>query len=108
MVEFHSLKTRERYFTLLMGFQAFGMVFQNLFAIGILTEQFALEIFGWMIYRPWRLYILVGNSVLIVSTIGLMFLPESPMYDLAMGRRSEAMQTLQKMYSLNTRNSLEV
>lgn len=106
--EFHLSKTRERHFTILIAIQKMATVVQTLFAILILTQDFAIPIGDWFIYRPWRLYVIAGNIMSILSVIGLLFLPESPMFDFAMGRPSLAMKTLQLIYTQNTRNSLNV
>lgn len=85
-----------------------GMAFQTFFALAILTQEFAIPFTAWFVYRPWRLYLLAGNSVMAIAAIGLIFLPEGPKYCMAMGRTQEAIETLQRMFAQNTGQSKDV
>lgn len=91
-----------------MGVTAMGMAFQTFFALAILTQEFAVPVAAWFVYRPWRLYLMAGNSVMAIATIGLVYLPEGPKYCLAMGRKQEAFETLQRMFVRNTGHPKEV
>lgn len=59
-------------------------------------------------FTPWRLYIIVIAFVNLTNTIASFFLPETPKFLLAMNESKEAIQVLQMMYRINTKNSKEV
>lgn len=59
-------------------------------------------------FTPWRLYIIVIAFVNLTNTIASFFLPETPKFLLAMNESKEAIQVLQMMYRINTKNSKKV
>lgn len=106
--EFHSDRTRAKYFTLLVSLITCGIAVQTILAMTIIPMDFEIELFSFFVFRPWRLYIIGGNLISGVALAGILFMPEGPKYTLARGQESEALEILRKVYSINTGRPKEV
>ncbi|XP_055325194.1 synaptic vesicle glycoprotein 2B-like [Sitodiplosis mosellana] len=62
--------------------------------------QFQVPIIG-LIYKPWRLFMVVCGLPGFISAIALIFLPESPKFVLSQGKKAAVFQILQKMNRWN-------
>lgn len=107
MGEFHSNKTRARAVVFVSMFMTASIPFMSVVGWVIIPMKWSFNIFG-MIYRPWRLFILCNSSINIFAFIGLMMLPESPKFELAMGKVENTLDTLKTIYQYNTGNKKEV
>ncbi|XP_055842579.1 uncharacterized protein LOC129909530 [Episyrphus balteatus] len=103
--EFHCDKTRNRAI-MAAGFIsaacALGFPFV---AWAVINQTWSFEIaFLHIIYKPWRLYFVVIGLLGLVCGISMFYLPESPKYLLSIGKESEAIKVLKRIYSINTGN----
>lgn len=98
--EFHSNENRPRFVTLAAMFFPLGTAFQPFLAIFIMPMTWRFSFIGLQI-APWRLYILLSSVIIIFTFFSMMCLPESPKFLLAIGRKSEAMESLKIAYSIN-------
>lgn len=100
--EFHSNKTRAKYFTLLVSVITVGIIMQTLLALAIIPSDFEIKLFSFLMFRPWRLYIMAGNVISGAALVGILFLPEGPKYTYARGQENETLEILKSVYSINT------
>lgn len=98
--EFHSNENRPRFVTLTAMFMPLGTAFQPFLALLIMPMEWRFNFLG-LVYAPWRLYMLLSSSIMIFSFISMMRLPESPKFLLSVGKKSEAMEVLRTLYSIN-------
>ena len=52
-------------------------------------------------HGPWRLYLLLLNSLSLISFVLINFLPESPKFLLSIGKHDEAISILKKIHDTN-------
>lgn len=100
--EFHCNKNRAKYFTLLVSVITVGIIMQTLLALAIIPLDFEIKLFSFLMFRPWRLYIMGGNVISGAALVGILFLPEGPKYTFARGQVTEALEILKSVYSINT------
>lgn len=106
--EFHSNTHRGRAIVLSSIVYGIACILLPLMAWCILGHewQFEVPLIG-VIYKPWRLYILICSLFGLLSFLILTFLPESPKFILGQGNQAKAYQILQKMNRINNgKNSL--
>lgn len=60
-----------------------------------------------ILYKPWRLFILICGLPSLFSGLALIKMPESPKFILSQGKSDEAIQILRRMYCINTGNEKE-
>lgn len=99
--EFHGNKTRTRGVTLLSTFIPLAFIFMPAIAALTLPLQLNWYIFN-MNFTSWRIFILCNGIPGYIALFILPFFPESPRYLLVQGRKDEALQVLQTVYSYNT------
>lgn len=58
--------------------------------------------------RPWRIYILISSCTSALAFLAITWLPESPKFLLAMGRKEEALAILRRIYAANGLGTEEV
>lgn len=86
-----------------------ALLLQPLLGLVVLTSSFEWSFFdGLFVYRPWRLFIFISSLISGVGFIGMIFLPESPKFLLAMNRPKEALDIICKIYAFNSGKSKEV
>lgn len=105
--EFHSNKTRSKYVTFTAMFSTLSIVYMSSIGWLVIPSDWTMTIFG-MVYRPWRLFILSSSCINLVAFIGLLFMPESPKFMLAMGKEADALEIIKNVYHFNTGNPKEV
>lgn len=107
--EFMSNKNRPRCIVYGISFMTLGIVLQSILGWLVLTLSFEWRFFsGIFVYKPWRLFIFINSLVVGLCSFGMMFLPESPKFQLAMDKPKETLDILRKMYAFNTGNPKEV
>lgn len=107
MGEFHSNKTRSKYVTLATMFMAVSIIYMSVLGWLIIPSEWSWNIYGFE-YKPWRLFIFCNSLILLASFCGLLVMPESPKFMLAMGKKNEALDILRWVYEYNTGKSREV
>lgn len=60
-----------------------------------------------ILYKPWRLFILICGLPSLISGLALIKMPESPKFLLSQGKSVQVIEILQQMYSVNTRNKMD-
>lgn len=84
-----------------------AIIVQPLFGLGIAILDFNYTIFnGLMMYKPWRLYLLATSLLPAICCLVITFLPESPKFLLSIGRKTEAIQVLEKVHKINNKSSV--
>lgn len=80
-----------------------------LIAVLVINQQWEFDIpYIGITYKPWRMFIIVCALPGLISSIVLMFLPESPKFVLGQGNKAGAYEILQKMYRINNGSSTEL
>lgn len=100
--EFHGNRTRSKWVTMVIMFMPLALVYQPAVGLLVLPRAWELAIFDILIYRTWRIYILFSSSIVAAGYVASLFLPESPKFELAMGRADEALRILRRVYTANT------
>uniref|UniRef100_A0A182W4A7 Major facilitator superfamily (MFS) profile domain-containing protein n=1 Tax=Anopheles minimus TaxID=112268 RepID=A0A182W4A7_9DIPT len=82
-----------------------GSLLLPLIAWSIINQEweFTIPVLN-VIYRPWRLFLVVCSLPSLVSALALLRLPESPKYLLSRGREAETVAILHSMYRWNSRS----
>lgn len=81
-----------------------AIVTQSLLALIILPLEFEMHFFTFMIYRPWRFFIQIGNLMGIISSVILLFLPESPKFMISIAKEKDSLIILKQIYKMNSGN----
>lgn len=101
--EFMSNKNRPRYLAFVVSFISIGLMLQSLLGLLVLTRSFEWRFFdGLFVYKPWRVFILINSLISGFGFLGMMLLPESPKFQLAMEKPKEALDIMRKIYAWNT------
>lgn len=100
--EFFDRNQRPRYFALLSTITTMANIIQPLLGMAILTLSFESHWFTGFVYRPWRLFVLVGSFMTGLTGLIMFYLPEGPAYSMFVGKQRDALNTLQIMYHVNT------
>lgn len=106
--EFHSNRTRSKHVTFAAMFMTLSIVYQPLMGLFIMPRQWAFSLFGLMLVRPWRIYILISSLTSALTFLVITWLPESPKFELAMGRKDESLTILRRIYVANGLGAAEV
>lgn len=73
-----------------------------LIAVVVINQDWKFDIpYIGITFKPWRMFIIVCALPGLLSSIILMFLPESPKFVLGQGDKAGAYEILQKMYRMN-------
>lgn len=107
MGEFHCNKNRSKFVTLAVAGMPIAIVYQSLMAIAFLPMDWEFPFIG-LIYKPWRLYLLMSSIIIGIAFIAAWFLPESPKFMLAQKKETEALEIMRNGYAINTGHSKEV
>lgn len=87
----------------------------GLFCIGLPILAWICLSYNWefnipyigVIYKPWRLFILICGLPGLFCTFLLLFIPESPKYVLLEGKEKEAIAILKSIFIRNGKGKLE-
>ncbi|XP_049786311.1 synaptic vesicle glycoprotein 2C-like [Schistocerca cancellata] len=105
LVEFHSTKYRSR----CIMFTGIGVSTANYlipsFALGLLTQQWAVEVGGGLVLKPWNVFIMTCSLPALLAGSFMSFFPETPKFLMSKGRNGEALAVFRKVYALNTGRS---
>lgn len=99
--EFHCNKNRARHVTFAAMFMTISIVYQALMGLFIMPRTWEFSLFGLLIVRSWRIYILISSGTSALAFIAICLLPESPKFMLAMGQPNEAVRILGIAYEAN-------
>lgn len=101
--EFMSNKNRPRYLAFVVSFMTLAIALQPLIGLLVLTRSFEWSFFdSWVVYKPWRLFIFINGLIPGFGFFGMMLLPESPKFQLAMRKPNETLDIMRKMFACNT------
>lgn len=85
---------------------AIGAMILPLIAFTVINQSWAFPIpFLGIVYKPWRLFLLVCAVPGFICGLIMIFLPESPKFYLSMGQEEKAVEVLKIMYRWNTGRS---
>ncbi|XP_049812694.1 synaptic vesicle glycoprotein 2C-like [Schistocerca nitens] len=105
LAEFHSTKYRSR----CIMFTGIGVSTANYlipsFALGLLTQQWAVEVGGGLVLKPWNVFIMTCSLPALLAGSLMSFFPETPKFLMSKGRNGEALAVFRKVYALNTGRS---
>ncbi|XP_037921735.1 synaptic vesicle glycoprotein 2B-like isoform X2 [Hermetia illucens] len=74
----------------------------------VINQSFQIYIpFLDIVYKPWRLFLLVCGIPSLICALCLFVIPESPKYTLLYKGQAETIQILSRIYSINTGNARE-
>lgn len=87
---------------MLAAFDSIGGAFQIILGISFLSMTFEVPLFnGALVFKPWRLFLLMSSLVSGLCWLAFMFLPESPKFLLTLRRHDEALNVLKSIYRIN-------
>ncbi|KAL7026280.1 hypothetical protein ACKWTF_013829 [Chironomus riparius] len=102
------LTTRNRSRSIMIASIIFGII-STAFPISayfIINQNWKLHIeFLNIIYKPWRLFVLMCGLPSLICGIAFIFLPESPKFCFSKGQTQKSLKILNQIYFLNTRKS---
>lgn len=106
--EFHTIKHRSRaimYASVIFGLTCISL---PLMAWLVINQQwqFYIPVIGVM-FKPWRLFLIVCGLPSFVCALALARIPESPRFDLSQGRQAETIATLQFIHRVNNGKNAE-
>lgn len=96
-----------RHVTFAAMFMTMSVFYQALMGLFILPRDWEFSLFGWMLIRSWRIYILLSSLVNAFAFIAFCMLPESPKFMLAQGQPDEAIRILSCVYAGNRMGKAE-
>lgn len=102
MGEFVSNKNRPRFLSFLSCFMSLTVVLQSLLGLALLTHSYEWTFYNGFVYKPWRVFIMINSLLAGFGFFGLMLLPESPKFHLAMGKPNDALDIMRGMYKFNS------
>lgn len=107
--EFHDTKHRARVISLSATFVAIASMIIAALPWAVLEMQWAYYIpLLDIIWKPWRLLIILYGLPGFISATALLFLPESPKFLWSVGKSDEALNILKRMYEINTGKSQDM
>lgn len=100
--EFHGSRHRNRV-QLVRGVTfALGFCLLPFVAWIILPMKIDTQLFGFLRFRSWNLYLLVCAFGPLIGAVGFSILPESPKFLMSNGQNKEALRVFQKVFQWNT------
>lgn len=106
--EFHTTKHRSRaimYASVIFGLTCISL---PLMAWLVINQQwqFYIPVID-VVFKPWRLFLIVCGLPSFFCALALIKVPESPRFNLAQGRQLETITTLQFMHRMNNGKNIE-
>lgn len=81
---------------------ALGAMCMPFISYMIINQEWTLPLpFLGIVYKPWRLFIIVCGLTGLICGLMLCYLPESPKFLLSQKRQQETIEVLQQIYRLN-------
>ncbi|CAD7090487.1 unnamed protein product [Hermetia illucens] len=72
----------------------------------VINQEWKLNIpFLGIVYKPWRLHLIVNFLLVFICGIILTFMPESPKFTLLEGKQEQTLTVLRNIYKRNNRNA---
>lgn len=100
--EFHNNKQRGRAIMGSSVISGFVCILLPLVAYIVINQDWHFDVpLIDVMYKPWRLFLVLCSFPAVTSFVIFMFLPESPKFVLSQGKPAEAYQILQKMNRVN-------
>ncbi|XP_052900101.1 synaptic vesicle glycoprotein 2B-like [Anopheles moucheti] len=101
--EFHGKRNCSRAIMAASFVYGIGLLLLPLIAWSIINQEweFTIPVLN-VIYRPWRLFLVVCALPSFVSALALLRMPESPKYLLSRGREAETVAVLHSIYRWNS------
>ncbi|XP_075154436.1 synaptic vesicle glycoprotein 2B-like isoform X1 [Haematobia irritans] len=100
--EFHTDRTRSKVMMISSFIFAIGAMFMPFISFSVINREWRLDLsFIGLVYKPWRLFVIVCGIPGLVCGIAMYFLPESPKFLLSMNKEEETKEVLQQMYRMN-------
>ncbi|XP_055295579.1 synaptic vesicle glycoprotein 2C-like [Sitodiplosis mosellana] len=99
--EFHTVATAARSAAFVSIALSAFWVFMSPLAIAIVPMDWSFYIFT-LEYKPWRFFLTCTTIINLISAIVFTFMPETPKFLAAVGRKEEAVKVLSRMYAINT------
>lgn len=90
------------FITLAAVFLPMATAYQPIMANFIMPCKWKFRWLGDFVFAPWRLYMLVNSGVILFTFPSMMLLPESPKFLMLMGRKTETIDVLSRIYAKNT------
>lgn len=101
--EFHDIHYRPKVVSWAACFIALGNMYLPGMAWLVLPHSWSHAVPGLgIMFKPWRLLMIVYAIPSIFVSLALLFLPESPKYLLAQGKKEDVLRILQKMFVINS------
>ncbi|KAG4075533.1 hypothetical protein HA402_003358 [Bradysia odoriphaga] len=106
--EFHTVKHRSRaimYASVIFGLTCISL---PLMAWLVINQQwqFYIPVID-VVFKPWRLFLIVCGLPSFICALALIKVPESPRFHLAQGRQLDTIETLQFMHRMNNGKNVE-
>lgn len=100
--EFHTVKYRARAIMVSSVIFGIGCIMMPVVAFLVINQhwEFYVPLLG-IVYKPWRLFLLVCGVPSLLCAIALLPAPESPKFILSLGRQKETIEVLQCMRRWN-------
>ncbi|XP_037034621.1 synaptic vesicle glycoprotein 2B-like [Bradysia coprophila] len=101
--EFHCLKDRSKVMMLGSFTYAFFCFWNPIFAAIIINQDwtFYIETIN-LLFKPWRLFMIICAIPSVLTGCCMVFMPESPKFTFSQGNELETLKILQRIYSCNT------
>ncbi|KAK9884628.1 hypothetical protein WA026_007468 [Henosepilachna vigintioctopunctata] len=100
--EFHNDKLRPKIVSGVAVFVAFGNTYLPGMAWVILPQEWRVNIeFLNLVFRPWRLLLIIYALPSLLFAVLIYLLPESPKFLMTQGKYQEALEILKSMFSIN-------
>lgn len=108
--EFHITEQRSRAIMYASTIFGVGCIMMPVVAYFIINQQWDIYIpILDIVYKPWRLFLLVCGLPSLVCMLALWNVPESPKFILSLGKQKETIDILQTVYRWNGgKNNLEI
>lgn len=107
VTEFHCMERKNTAVSFVTMFLPGVFVFLPMLAWLIVPMPWTIWLYGLKL-SPWRLYLISTTTLNVLTFLVVCMMPESPKFLLSMDRKEEAMQVLQRIYHINTRNRYDV
>ncbi|XP_061390197.1 synaptic vesicle glycoprotein 2B-like [Musca vetustissima] len=100
--EFHVDRTRSKSMMISSFIFAIGAMLMPVISFAVINREWRLPIpFLGLVYKPWRLFVIVCGIPGLVCGLAMYFLPESPKFLLSINKEEETKEVIQQMYRMN-------